>query len=276
MNTKTNPPPLHLISELKEQVVDATGFSGNTAIILGSGLGALSESLSDKKTISYSALDGFPVSTVEGHSGELITGSLSGAVVLLASGRFHLYEGYDFETVTIPVKLFNALGIENLIITNSSGSIRKENQPGSLMAITGHLDCTFRHSAGDPVLQTSDVYHHPELLNLAKSSAEELGIDLKTGNYCWTLGPSYETKAEIQYFASLGGDAVGMSTVPEIIAAGEFGIRILTISCLTNYAAGVSDEPLTHEEVIATAEQSGETFTELISTIIAQLHKEKS
>ena len=265
---------LHLIANLKEQILDITGFSGKTGIILGSGLGALADELTNKKTVSYSELKGFPVSTVEGHSGEFVSGTLNGTDVMLASGRFHLYEGYDFNTVTIPVKLFNALGIENLIITNSSGSIKKENPPGTLMAITGHLDCTFRHTIDDPILQSTTAYHDPELIALAEAFAEELGIEISKGTYCWTLGPSYET-TEIEFFDSLGGDAVGMSTVPEIITAGELGMRTLTLSCLTNYAAGVSEEPLTHEDVLETAQKSSASFIALIQKIIENMRKEE-
>lgn len=275
MKTEPISTSLHLISNLKEKILDSTGFSGKTGIILGSGLGALADSLTDKKTVSFSELDGFPVSTVEGHSGEFLSGTLTGTDVMLASGRFHLYEGYDFDTVTIPVKLFRALGIENLIITNSSGSIKKNNPPGTLMAITGHLDCTFRHSIDDPVLQTASVYHDPELIALAEVSAEELGIEISKGTYCWTLGPSYETTAEIEFFDSLGGDAVGMSTVPEIITAGELGMRTLTIACLTNYATGVSKEPLTHQDVLETARKSSASFIALIQKIIENLKQEE-
>ncbi len=189
----------------------------------------------------------------------------------MASGRFHLYEGLDIETVTLPMRLFHALGVENVIITNSAGSVREENAPGSLMAVTGHLDCTFRESAEMPSIVSDSQHHSGELLEIARQSASLNGIDLREGVYAWALGPSYETPAEIEMIRELGGHAVGMSTVPEIRAAAELGMKALTISCLTNYAAGVVDAPITHEEVIIIAAEAGERFGRLLSTIVEQI-----
>ncbi|MDP6339868.1 MAG: purine-nucleoside phosphorylase [Candidatus Marinimicrobia bacterium] len=259
------------IDLMAEQVFDQSGFGGRIAVVLGSGLGGFADGLSDQKIIPYENIPDYPRATVEGHSGELVAGSLDGVEVLAAKGRFHYYEGYEFDEITIPVRLFSKLGIDHLIITNSSGSMNKDCPPGTLMAIMGHMDCTYRHSAADPKLFTGSPYHNPILIEVAQSCASDLELELATGNYCWTLGPSYETPAEIEDMQRLGGDVVGMSTVPEIITAGELGMKVLTISCLTNYAAGISPKLLTHEEVIDTAKKAGEKFTSLLKRIISEV-----
>ncbi len=260
------------IDLMAEHVLDETRFSGRIAVVLGSGLGGFADGLEDQSIIPYEEIPGYPKSTVEGHSGELVMGRLNGVELIAAKGRFHYYEGYDFDTITIPIQLFSKLGVDHLIITNSSGSMRKNCPPGTLMAITGHMDCTYRHSAGDPKLFIGRPYHDEGLIDLAQTSAKDLGFELAVGNYCWTLGPAYETPAEIEDMQRMGGDAVGMSTVPEIIAAGELGMNILTISCLTNYAAGISPHTLTHDEVMETAKQTGQRFAGLLKAIISKLN----
>ena len=242
-----------------------------TAVVLGSGLGHMAENGEDGVKVPYGDIPGYPQPTVEGHSGELILGNLRGEKVVMASGRFHLYEGWDLETVTLPIKLFNELGVKILILTNSAGSVRVQNGPGTLMAITAHLDFTFRESTSMPSIVNEDRYHNAEMLHIARKSADRNGIDLREGVYAWALGPSYETPAEIDLIRELGGHAVGMSTVPEIREAGELGMNILTISCLTNYAAGVVEAPITHEEVIESAAEAGERFGLLLSSIIDHL-----
>ena len=242
-----------------------------TAVVLGSGLGYMAENVVGAVIVPYSDIPSYPESTVEGHAGELILGNLGGEKVVMASGRFHLYEGLDIDTVTLPMRLFKALGIENVIITNSAGSVCKKNAPGSLMAITGHLDCTFRESPEMPSIVSDSRYHSGKLLEIARQSASVEEIDLCEGEYAWTLGPSYETPAEIEMISELGGDAVGMSSVPEIRAAAELKMNVLTISCLTNYAVGVVETPITHEEVIIIAAEAGERFGRLLSTILEQI-----
>ena len=262
------------IDLMAEHVFDQSDFNGRIAVILGSGLGGFAEGLEEQKVIPYKEIPSYPHSTVEGHTGELVIGSMNGVELIAAKGRFHYYEGYSFQEITIPIHLFSKLGVDHLIITNSSGSMNKNCAPGSLMAITGHMDCTYRHSADDPKLYSGEPFHDQALIQLAIASAEKLGFELATGNYCWTLGPSYETPAEISDMQRMGGDAVGMSTVPEIISAAELGMKILTISCLTNYAAGISNHPLTHEEVVKTAKKTGEQFTGFIKKIISALKLE--
>lgn len=257
-----------------EYIYDQTGFSWGIAIVLGSGLGDFADNLSDRQIIKYTDIPGYPKPTVEGHAGELVIGKLAGIPVLGAKGRFHFYEGYDYHTVTLPIRLFHKLGIQTLIITNAAGSTRLAFPPGTLMAINGHIDGTFRHSVEDPEIVSGSPYHDPDLLRFAADSGQESGVEIVTGVYCWTLGPSYETPDEIKYFRSLGADAVGMSTVPEIQAAAKFGVPVLGLSCLTNYAAGITDQPLTHQEVIETAEAVRENFTQLVITIIKHIGKQ--
>jgi len=256
---------------MAERVFDLTQFNGKIAVILGSGLGGFSNNLKNQCTIPYNDIPGYPLSTVEGHEGELVLGTLDKQELLIAKGRFHYYEGYSFQEITIPIHLFSKLGIDHLIITNSSGSMNKNFLPGSLMVVKGHMDCTYRHSPDRPKLYSGLPYHDSQLIDLALASGKEMGIKLELGNYCWTLGPSYETPAEIIDMKNFGGDAVGMSTVPEIISAAELNMRVLTISCLTNYAAGITKKSLSHEEVMETAKKSSKEFSQLLKKILSNL-----
>lgn len=262
------------INEMIEFISYKTRFKGRLAIILGSGLGGFADQLENRLVIPYKNIPKYPQSTVEGHSGELVFGSMQGVDLIAAKGRFHFYEGHDFQTVTLPIRLFHKLGVDHLIITNAAGSMDKVNPPGTLMVVTGHLDCTFRHSMNDPFIQKGFPYHDPGFIELAHLAAQKTGIKLADGNYCWALGPAYETPAEIEYFKTLGGNAAGMSTVPEILTAAELGMRVLTISCLTNYAAGITDQPLTHREVIETADQTSAKFLGLLTHTIKLLEED--
>ncbi|MFQ6674665.1 MAG: purine-nucleoside phosphorylase, partial [Fidelibacterota bacterium] len=248
--------------------------SPRTAIVLGSGLGHFVSAVANPAIIGYSKIPHYPTTGVEGHRGELVAGMMGNEPVLVASGRFHLYEGYDLDTVTLPVRLFHRLGVENLIITNAAGSVREAFVPGTLMALEGHLDFTFRESSELPEVVRDDRFHSPRLLSLAEHVADGSQIDLRKGVYAWTLGPSFETPAEVRLIRKLGGDAVGMSTVPEIRMAGELGLEILTISCLTNYAAGISSQPLTHQEVMETAERVADIFTKLLTGVVLGIRRE--
>jgi purine-nucleoside phosphorylase len=259
------------ISQMVESVRQKIYVVPRTAVVLGSGLGQFAKSIEDAVRIPYSEIPGYPLSGVEGHAGELVAGNVGHVPVLLASGRFHLYEGYDIDTVTLPVRLFHDLGIENLIITNAAGSTNRDFPPVTLMAAVGHLDCTFRESAQMPEVERGSDCHSPELLKLALEVAKSEQVTLERGVYAWALGPSYETPAEVQMIQELGGDAVGMSTVPEIRLAGKLGMRVLTISCLTNFAAGISKQPLTHDEVMETADRISGDFARLVRGIILAL-----
>jgi len=244
------------------------------AIILGSGLSLITKDVEEAVTITYKEIPGYPQPTVKGHTGEFISGEIGNVPVLFASGRFHYYEGHNIETLTLSIRLFHALGTRNLIITNAAGSVRRSSPPGTLMAISGHMDCTFRDGPLQPEIFRNEKYHDTVLLKLALNSAKRLNVKLAEGVYVWTLGPSFETPAEIRMIREFGGDAVGMSTVPEIQAAGELGLRVLGISCLTNYAAGITDKPLTHEEVMETTAEVGKDFTRLVKEIITAIGKE--
>ena len=257
--------------EASQIILDRTNFDGNTAVVLGSGLGGFTDALIDSELIQYSDIPHYPRSTVEGHSGEMVIGRLMNKEIIIAKGRMHLYEGYSKETVVFPIHVLKECGIENLIITNSAGSLDKINLPGTIMAIVGHLDCTFQNSPKDPELISDGKFHSPHLISIFKSVAHSNDIPFVTGNYCWTLGPMYETPAEIKYLRSLNGSAVGMSTLPEIEEAGSLGLNVLTISVLTNFAAGISDQSLTHDEVLINAERSKDKMIKILSGIIQRI-----
>ena len=260
-----------MIEKIVDIVRSNLNFNGSDAIMLGSGLGTFAKHLKKKLILPYSKIPGFPQSTVSGHHGELISGYHGERQVVVANGRFHYYEGYDNSTVVLPIRIFNVLGVRNLIITNSSGSITSSNPPGTIMAIKGHFDCTFRNGSDDPDLRSDTRYHDSSMLSIANKVAKNIKINLPQGNYCWTLGPSYETVAEIDYFRQLGGNAVGMSTVPEVQEGANLGMNILVLSVLTNYASGITMSELTHEEVLKTANKTGKNFISLLLGIIAQL-----
>ncbi len=260
------------VSAMAKFITYRTGFRGGTAVILGSGLGSFADQLADPVVLPYGDIPDYPRSTVAGHSGELVAGNLRGNPLIVAKGRFHFYEGYDYHTVTLPIRLFRELGVSNLIITNAAGSMKPETPPGNLMLIKGHMDCTFRHGVELPRRFTGHPYHNPGLLKLAKTAAGRAAVPLGEGIYCWVFGPAYETPAEISFFRELGGDAVGMSTVPEILSAAECGIPTLAISTLTNYAAGISDKPLTHEEVLETANRVKSSFIRLLTEIVVLIN----
>lgn len=258
---------------IAEKIIDKSNFNGKIAVILGSGLSKISDKIVKKTTIPYSSIPNYPITNIEGHKGEFVIGELNGASIIVAKGRMHYYEGYSFDSVTAPIRVLSKLGIKYLIITNSAGSLKIENPPGNFMIADSHMDFTFRENAKDPLINSSSIFHDHELIAIAKSSSNDLKLNTCTGCYCWTLGPSYETPAEIQDMARLGGRAVGMSTVPEIKTSAELGIKTLTISCLTNYAAGISTMPLTHDEVVSNAGKFDKEFSELLEKVILKISK---
>tara|TARA_B110000014_G_C20028017_1_gene533717 strand:- start:84 stop:866 length:783 start_codon:yes stop_codon:yes gene_type:complete len=256
-----------LIKDLQKEL----NFNGNTGIILGSGLGHLAGELKDKISISYNDIKSFPVSTVSGHNSDFVSGFYNDRQLLLARGRFHHYEGHDLETISLPVKVFNDLGVENIIITNSSGSMNVKNPPGTLMIINGHYDCTFRNDSSIPTLREGEEYYNSKMIAKTKILAEKHKINLLQGKYCWTMGPAYETPAEIKFLSNLGGNAVGMSTVPEVEYAKKLKMKILVISALTNFAAGLEDTILTHEDVLLNAKKIGKDFKLLLLKTVNDL-----
>jgi purine-nucleoside phosphorylase len=248
------------------------------AVILGSGLSSVVECVTDRITIPYSEIPNFPVSTVSYQKGELVAGKLSGKNVLLMNGRFHTYEGYEMWQTAYPVGVFKLLGIEKLIITNAAGGINDNFAPGDLMIITDHIkldaDSPLRGAniseLGTRFFDVQSV-HDVEMRNVALAAAKELGFELKTGIYAFMGGPQYESPAEIRMLKLIGADAVGMSTVPEIIASAHVGMRLLAISCISNMAAGITGAPITEEEVLDTGAKMSSRFCSLISNIVKEL-----
>ncbi|MCJ7842390.1 purine-nucleoside phosphorylase [Lederbergia sp. NSJ-179] len=247
-------------------------------LILGSGLGVLADEIDNPVKIKYEMIPGFPISTVEGHAGQLVVGELKGVTVLAMQGRFHYYEGYPLDEVTFPVRVMKALGVEALVVTNAAGGVNQTFTPGDLMLITDHINNAGANPLIGPNENTLGVRfpdmstaYTPSLQKLVREVAKDLNIILKEGVYVWNSGPSYETPAEIRMLEKIGGDAVGMSTVPEVIVARHAGMNVIGISCITNMAAGILNQPLSHEEVIETTEKAKENFLNLVKGIVERL-----
>lgn len=240
----------------------------DSAVILGSGLGGFGSEIENPFSISYSEISGMPQSTVEGHTGSLIFGKIHGKTVLAFSGRFHYYEGYGFDKTIVPVQIAHAFQAEKLIISNAAGGINLDFRVGDLMIIDNIIRQSKMLSPPDPKRWVYDQY---ELTNKAFELAQESGIEVKRGTYLFVTGPNYETKAEIHAFRYLGGDAVGMSTAPELMEASRLGLNTVAISLITNAAAGVTDQKLDHAEVKEAAEFKKDEFASLVKTLIKNL-----
>ncbi|MFS0863473.1 purine-nucleoside phosphorylase [Fredinandcohnia sp. 179-A 10B2 NHS] len=247
-------------------------------LILGSGLGVLADEIEDPIKVPYDQIPEFPVSTVEGHAGQLVFGNLQGKFVVAMQGRFHFYEGYSLEKVTFPVRVMKELGVSKLVVTNAAGGINESFEPGDLMLISDHIN----NMGQNPLIGPNDSRlgarfpdmseaYSKELRKLAKDVATGLNINIKEGVYVGNTGPTYETPAEIRMLRALGGDAVGMSTVPEVIVARHSGMNVLGISCISNMAAGILDQPLTHDEVIETTEKVKNNFLAFVKEIVKKL-----
>jgi purine-nucleoside phosphorylase len=244
-------------------------------LILGSGLGVLADDIENPVKIPYNQIPDFPVSTVEGHAGQLVFGQLNGVEVVAMQGRFHFYEGYSMEKVTFPVRVMKEMGVEMLIVTNAAGGVNESFTPGDLMIITDHIN----NMGTNPLVGPNDANlgvrfpdlseaYSKELRKMARDIADRLKLNVKEGVYFGNPGPVYETPAEIRMVRILGGDAVGMSTVPEVIVARHSGMKVLGISCISNMAAGILDQPLTHDEVIETTEKVKADFLLYINEIV--------
>ena len=247
------------------------------AIVLGSGLGSVADAVQSAIRIPQSAIPGFPKPAAPGHKGELVAGTLEGVPVLVLSGRFHLYEGHSPQVAALPVRVFARLGIRTLVVTNAAGGIRLMFRPPNLMLIADHINLMFRNPLEGPIEEgeqrfpdMSDPYDR-DLRALAREVALQEKIALEEGVYAALLGPSYETPAEIRMLQRLGADAVGMSTVPEVIVARARGIRCLGFSSITNVAAGLSAAPLSHEEVLAAGTQVAGQLATLIRGVLVKL-----
>lgn len=247
------------------------------AIVLGSGLGSLAEEISPIATISFADVPGFPTATVAGHAGKLIVGTLEGKVVVALAGRFHMYEGHDVRLAAFPARVVYALGARTLIVSNAAGGVNPRWQPGDLMLIRDHINLTFRNpliggvEEGDIRFPDMSEPYDSELADIARAVAAEQGTTLREGVYTALLGPAYETLAEVRMLGILGADAVGMSTVPEVIVARAIGLRVLGVSCITNLAAGLSKSPITHAEVLETTAHAAARFKKLVRGVVARL-----
>jgi purine-nucleoside phosphorylase len=247
-------------------------------LILGSGLGAFADEIEESVEIPYEEIPGFARSTVEGHAGRLVLGKVEGVNVVAMQGRFHFYEGYSMDEVTFPHRVMGLLGIKSMILTNASGGINVDFEPGMLMLISDHLNLMGTNPLigrnderfGPRFPDMSNVYDR-DYQDIAIQEAHAMSLNMRRGVYAALTGPSYETPAEIRLFRILGADAIGMSTGPEAIVARQMGIKVLGISCITNLAAGVTDAPINHEEVMETGERVKETFKELLRRVIPKL-----
>lgn len=273
----------NLMAKLKEAAAyineKTKGLKIDAGLVLGSGLGDLAEEITDKIIIPYKDIPNFPVSTVPGHAGRLVIGGLEGKNVLCMQGRFHFYEGWGMDQVVFPVQVMRVLGIKNLVLTNAAGCVNKNWEPGNLMIITDHLKLTTSENPlrghnepelGERFFDMSRAYD-PELADVARKVAKKQGIPIKEGVYMFFAGPSFETPAEIRAARMLGADAAGMSTVPEAIAAAHCGMKTLGISCMTNMAAGILDQPLNHEEVLETGLRVKNQFAALIKGVVREI-----
>jgi len=271
--------PFEQIEECARAIAQkAPGFSPKLAVILGSGLGEFADSFENKQVIPYTELPHFPSSSVAGHAGRLVLGHVGGAPVLAMQGRVHFYEGYSPFQVAFPARVLCAMGIKTLLVTNAAGGVKVGLRPGDLMAITDHINFSgFNALVGPndermgPRFPDMSTAYHPGLTDMLCEMAAQQNVTLQRGVYAMVSGPSYETPAEIRALRTLGADAVGMSTVPEVIAAGHMGVRVVGISCITNLAAGMGDKPLSHEEVAETAHRVRHTFSRLLSGFLPQV-----
>ena len=259
----------------KEAVRKVTDFEPDVALVLGSGLGGFAENIRVETEVSYSDIPGFPVSTVPGHAGKFIFGYLGDKKIVCMKGRVHFYEGYDISDVVLPARLMNLLGAKVLFLTNAAGGLGEGFNAGDLMLITDHISIFAPNPLIGPNLDEmgarfpdmSSVYDK-DLQEVIRKVADENGIKLQQGVYCQLTGPSFESPAEIRLLGKLGVSAVGMSTVVEAIAANHCGMKICGVSCISNLAAGISDQPLCHEEVQEAADKAAPLFTKLVAESI--------
>jgi purine-nucleoside phosphorylase len=266
-------------------IQERTSIRPKIGIVLGSGLGAFANSLANAQKFSYSELAGLPVSTAVGHAGQLILGTLGpnghAADLAVMAGRFHLYEGYSPQQVAAGIRLFRELGIEHVVLTNAAGGINPDYPLGSLVLISDHINLQGVNPLVGPNVTTSNCRgprfpdmteaYSANMRQIAKQTAGDLDIPIYEGVYAGLLGPSYETPAEIRFLRTIGADLVGMSTVPECIAANHMGMNVLGISCVTNIAAGLSAQKLDHSEVLEIGQRVSGTFLRLLSSLLPKL-----
>jgi purine-nucleoside phosphorylase len=264
-------------------VLSRTPLRPRIALVLGSGLGAFADSLADSVRIPYAEIPAFPKSTAIGHAGQLVIGKADGVAVAAMQGRVHLYEGYSAQEVSFPLRVFGRMGVRAVILTNAAGGINLTFSQGALVLIRDHINL----QGANPLVGANDDRFGPRFPDMthayakdyramAREEAEKLGIPLHEGIYAALLGPCYETPAEIEYLRRIGADLVGMSTANEVIAACHMGIKVLAISCVTNMAAGILDQPLSHAEVMETGERVKSIFESLLRAILPRIENSES
>jgi purine-nucleoside phosphorylase len=268
------------ILEASQYIQSKITVKPKVGIVLGSGLGIYVDQIQNKTIIPYQDIPHFKRTSVEGHEGRLIIGEVHGVTVAALQGRLHAYEGHPMEEIVLPVRALAALGIEVLFLTNASGGINANFHPGDLVAITDHINLTGRNALVGPNIaelgprfpDMSEAYD-PELNRIMTEVAKNHHVEIKSGVYCSVLGPTYETPAEIRMIRVLGGDMVGMSTVPEVIAANHLGLKVAGVACITNYAAGIKQEKLSHADVKKVAEKAMVGFATILTETIGELKK---
>ena len=259
-------------------ILSKTKLRPKIALVLGSGLGAFADEFASATRIPYGKIPGFPRSTIEGHAGCLVIGKVGDVPVAAMQGRVHFYEGYPLKDVVFPMRVFGRLGIRSAILTNAAGAINLDFNQGALVVIRDHMNL----QGSNPLIGPNDKRFGPRFPDMSQAyykpyreftriEAEKLGIPIHEGIYAALSGPSFETPAEIRYFKTIGADMVGMSTVPEVIVARHMGLRVLGISCVTNMAAGILDQPLNHEEVLETGERVRTQFVALLRAVIPRI-----
>jgi len=266
------------LTQARDYLRERVRILPDLGVILGSGLGAFADLVLDKQVIPYQDIPHFPTSTVEGHAGQLVFGNVEGRQVVVMQGRFHYYEGYTMHEVTFPIRVMQVLGVTGLIVTNAAGGINPNFQPGDLILIKDHLNMMGDNplrganlsSVGPRFPDLSDAYHRA-WRKKALVIAADLGINPQEGVYAAMSGPNYESPAEIRFLRSSGADMVGMSTVPEVIVANHGGMKVLGISCVTNMAAGILDQSLSHQEVMETAGRIERQFVQFVQALVKTL-----
>ncbi len=269
---------MKIINKCVEVIKERTNIVPEIGMVLGSGLGDYADKIENKVIIPYTDLPNFPVSTVQGHEGQFVIGSLFGKNIIAMQGRVHFYEGYTQRQITMPIRIMKLLGVKNMIITNAAGGVNRTFKPGTLMVINDHINFSGAHPLigenleefGTRFPDMTTVYNKEYNEKIMQLAAEE-NIELRQGVYMMFSGPSYETPAEVKFASICGADAVGMSTVPEAIVCAHSGISVLGISCITNPAAGILDQPLNHKEVVETAAMVKKEFIKTLDLVIEKV-----
>ncbi|MFV0504545.1 MAG: purine-nucleoside phosphorylase [Lachnospirales bacterium] len=266
------------VLESVEYIKSKTDLNPTVALVLGSGLGDFADELDEKVIIPYGDIPHFPVSTAPSHKGNLVIGKMWGKVVLCMQGRLHYYEGYDMQTITYPIRVMKMLGIEKLLLTNAAGGLNEKYKEGTLMIITDHINFMGQNpligkneDEFGPRFNDMTYAYNLDMRNIIKNAAKEIDFPIEEGIFVGYSGPSFETPAEIRLFRGFGGDAVGMSTVPEVIVANHCGIKVAAITCITNMAAGILDVPISGEEVIVVADKMKPIFKRVVSDTLKGL-----